>query len=391
MVFTDASTKIQEFIKNKTKSIFHLKETSKPLLKTLYNLALTAGNHQFKIISEKQCLPNAPFPKGRMFDLIGFTLLTTHINKLNKLAIETKLIVGIRTYNIHFILPLGSSTKFNVEEALLRIHTWLYIASQYAETTCSKVVNVYIYLTELKKSLPKTFGKHIDIEHVNTAFTTGCNESTEIIIFRKEEWFKVFIHESFHNLGFDFDFSGKSRQALIDIFPLQSKCLLNETYCELWAEIFNIILINASSHKTFEEIVPVIERQIQIEREFSFFQTAKILDYFDLNYIELFEKSSEAEKLRKNYKENTEVFCYYILKTLLLSNLNDFIEWIHVNCSGIKFKQELVDKFVNELIIPKYNEIKYIKIIDKMQNYFDKPSNNQFINNTLRMTVFELL
>ena len=87
MVFTDASTKIQEFIKNKNKSIFHLKETSKQLLKTLYNLALTASNPQFKIISEKQCLPNAPFPKGRMFDLIGFTLLTTHINKLKKLAI----------------------------------------------------------------------------------------------------------------------------------------------------------------------------------------------------------------------------------------------------------------------------------------------------------------
>ena len=136
------------------------------------------------------------------------------------------------------------------------------------------------------------------------------------------------------------------------------------------------------------------ERHIQIERKFSLFQTAKILDYFDLNYIELFEKTTESETLRwTNYKESTEVFCYYIVKSILLFNCNEFIEWVETHCNGgIKFNQENVDKFIRELIIPAYNQIKYVKTIDKVQTkHFDKPLANPFLKKTLRMSAIEYL
>ena len=44
----------------------------------------------------------------------------------------------------------------------------------------------------------------IDQIHVNTGFTTTCPVDSEIVIFREEEWFKVFIHETFHNFALDF-------------------------------------------------------------------------------------------------------------------------------------------------------------------------------------------
>ena len=153
----------------------------------------------------------------------------------------------------------------------------------------------------------------------------------------------------------------------------------------MWAEILNILLHDDGS---------AIERHVGIERKFSLFQTAKILDYFDLNYVELYEKTKESERLRENnYKESTAVFCYYIVKTILLYNCNEFIEWVERHCNGgIKFDQQKVENFIRELIIPTYNQIKLVKTIDKVQtNHFDKPVTDIFLKNTLRMSAIEYL
>lgn len=344
---------------------------------------VAAPRPNYTIIAQKHCLPNTPFPKGRMFDEIEIPSIKTDIINLSKNTTEIELIVGRRTYHLIFVLPHGSSIQ--IDECVTKINMWLHLATRFADSACSMHVYVYLYLTNLEKRLPTAFGQPIDQEHVNTAFTTGCNTSTEIIIFRREEWFKVFIHESMHNLGLDFDFSTKPQQLLKSIFPLKnSKCFLAETYCEMWAELINILLLNFSA----------MERHIQIERKFSLFQTAKILDYFDLNYVELYEKTKESERLRQtNYKESTAVFCYYIVKTILLYNCNEFIEWVDTNCNGgIKFDQQHVEKFIRELIMPKYNQVKLVKSIDKVQAiHFDKPVKDTFLKNTLRMSAIEYL
>ncbi len=414
-MFTKSSKIIQEFVKNELNNLpaFHLSKRSKAFLKKLHDMMVAVPPPNYKIIAQKHCLPKAPFPQGRLFNEIEIPSITTHIINLSKNTTEINLTIGNRIYYLYFVLPHGSS--INIDECVKKINMWLHLATRFAETDCSTSVHVYLYLTDIEKQLPTAFGQSIGKEHVNTAFTTGCNVSTEIIIFRREEWFKVFIHESMHNLGLDFDFSSKSQQLLKTIFPLHnSKCFLAETYCEMWAEIFNILLhlctiktpslsAGISEQGGAECAFQIrngvmernsLERHIQIERKFSLFQTAKILDYFDLNYIELFEKTTESETLRwTNYKESTEVFCYYIVKSILLFNCNEFIEWVETHCNGgIKFNQENVDKFIRELIIPAYNQIKYVKTIDKVQTkHFDKPLANPFLKKTLRMSAIEYL
>ena len=383
-MFTEPSKRIQEFVKNKLNVLptFHLSKRSRIFLKKLRDIAMGAAPPNYKIISQKHCLPNTPFPKGRLFDAFEIDTIKTRIVSLNKYITQVDLIVGSRTYHLHFVLPHGSS--INLDECIKKINMWLHLATRFAETACSTSVHVYLYLTDIEKQLPTTFGQSIGKEHVNTAFTTGCNVSTEIILFRREEWFKVFIHETMHNLGLDFEFSNKSQQLLKTVFPLHnSNCFLAETYCEMWAELFNILLNEGSS----------IERHIQIERKFSLFQAAKVLDYFDLNYVELFEKTNESEILRQtNYKESTEVFCYYIVKSIVLYNCNEFIEWVETNCNGgIDFDEGNVDKFIRELIIPAHNQAMFVKAIDKVQTIFDKPVANIFLKNTLRMTAIEYL
>ena len=67
-------------------------------------------------------------------------------------------------------------------------------------------------MTPIKKVLPSSPFVILSPTHANTAVTTTCTADGEICLFRKEEIFKVFIHETFHSLGLDF--SSMSNTAL---------------------------------------------------------------------------------------------------------------------------------------------------------------------------------
>ena len=46
--------------------------------------------------------------------------------------------------------------------------------------------------------------KVLDQDNCNTAVTYACAIKGECLIYRKEEWFKVLIHETMHALCLDF-------------------------------------------------------------------------------------------------------------------------------------------------------------------------------------------
>jgi hypothetical protein len=370
MVFTEPSKKIQNFLK-KNISIpeFHLSEKASAVIQILLKQATNAHliNPDYTIVSE-----DTDAPKGSSYDFMEQSI-RTHIEGLKKRVTQVKLNVGKRVYTIFFIIPIG--TADDIDKYVKKINTWLQVATLYAKPDCSKEVTVYLYLTDLKKVLPKKDGITLDPENANTAFTTSCQPKTEIILYRREEWFKVFIHESFHNLGLDF--AGENvKETLFRIFPIKSEFKLYETYTEMWAELMNIIFITVEEN-TSEPILKKLEKYIQMERKFSLFQSAKILNHFGITYKDLFEKT--ADEMRKKYKEDTEIFCYFILKTLLMYNCNDFIEWLHDHQKPVPNK---VGKFIKDLIIPRYNEIQFINAIDNI-----KLTNST----TLRMTALEQL
>ena len=403
MVFTKPSKYIQDFIDQiqihlpttfhlpsfLLQSSFHLSKVSKLFLKSFYDIAINAPPPKYEIVSQTRCLPNAPFPRGEVYESVDSEEIKQHIVQLDKMVTQVKLVVGLRTYQIYFVLPVGS--KIAIPKCLFMMNMWLHIVAKFAGDVCSKNVDVYLYLTDLKKLLPATQRQTIELEHVNTAFTTGCSDRTEIFIFRKEEWFKVFVHECFHNMGLDFDIAkSKSKLVLQSIFQLQSNCHLEESYCEMWAETINILLINAATKKSFEECLPVIERQIHQERIFSLFQAAKVLNHFGLGYRDVIDKTPEKGDLRSNYKETTEAFCYFVLKSILMFNFNEFIEWMFLNCKSIKFKENQLNKFVNDLIVQKHNEMKFMRSLNGIQTFFETSRRKSFLTSTLRMSALEL-
>jgi hypothetical protein len=209
---------------------------------------------------------------------------------------------------------------------------WLYICIKNAQQTCAKELNVYIFLTPFKKTLPTKKTSILSAEHVNTAFTYCCVPEGEITIFRAEEWFKVFIHESFHAYNLDFGLTAVPatlQDQLKSLFHIKSDFNINEAYSESWARIINCVFYSFASlterEKSFDTFLLYTDFCLQLERLFSLYQMNKILDFMGLNYSDI--TSSQVYLKAHLYKEDTHVFSYYILTALFLNDYKEFMQW----------------------------------------------------------------
>ena len=131
---------------------------------------------------------------------------------------------------------------------LSHLKTWFGFLDDIASDACAKTLNIHIYLSNEKKALPSIPGDIIGVEHVNSAFSNVCERNGEIVIYRKEEWFKVLIHETLHNYGIDFSLMDQSKMAthVFRVFPIGANiddAVFSETYTETWAELINTAII----------------------------------------------------------------------------------------------------------------------------------------------------
>ena len=281
---------------------------------------------------------------------------------------------------------------------------WLYILNQYASKQCAESLVSYFYFTSLTKTLPNSNISILDEIHVNTAFTRTCPRESEIIVFRKEEWFKVFIHETFHNFALDFsDMNNDApHRCILNIFKVKSDVNLYESYTEFWAEIMNALFCSYFSMKdktNVADFLSTAEFFINFERTYSFFQLVKTLDFMGLSYSDLYSDTQYSAILRENlYKEKTNVLSYYILKTILINNYQDFLFWCEKNnYSVLQFNKTIRNQtaFCN-FIENKYKTPSMLNGVAETQLFLNKISvkqlspNIKYMMNNLRMSICEL-
>ena len=278
---------------------------------------------------------------------------------------------------------------------------WLYIADMHSSKKCVKQLNIFIYHTSLLKQLPKTNIQILNQNNANTGFCMSCPVDSEIVVFRKEEWFKVFIHETFHNFGLDFSSMNVSlyNKKILQIFPVNSEVNLFESYTEFWGRIINASFcsfINMKNKNDINEFYSNTKFFIILEKNFAIFQMIKILDFMGLSYIDLYGKTLVSENIRKTrYKENTNILSYYVLTTILLNNYQDFLSWCDTNnTSLLNFKKTPIH--INNFcafLEKKYktkNMLDGIKCIEKIF-YNMKNKNKIYLLENLRMTICEVL
>ncbi len=282
---------------------------------------------------------------------------------------------------------------------------WLYIVNTNSSKSCVEDCKIYIYHTSLLKQLPTSNMDILDRQHVNTAFTRTCPRESEIVVFRKEEWFKSFMHETFHNFGLDFSNMDQSlcNNKILSIFPVSSEVNLFESYTEFWARIMNALFCSYISMKNKEDVnefLTNVEFFIRLERTFAFFQLTKVLNFMDMRYKNMYEKTRNSETIRKTmFKENTNVLSYYILTAVLLNSYQSFLVWCNnSNTLLLQFKKTTtnVSGFC-DFIEKKYKTSSMLdgvecmeKLLVRTKRSLKKEKSMGYLLKNLRMTICEL-
>jgi hypothetical protein len=216
---------------------------------------------------------------------------------------------------------------------------WLYLANQFAEEHCADNLTIYIYLTSLEKKMPELIDTIIAPNHVNTGVTTSCPLNGEIAIYRLEEWFKVFIHESFHTLGLDFsDMDVDVAEAeLKKLFHVDTRLLLYEAYTEFWARVINVVFVSFKWADSDSNVFLCnVDFLLDYERIHCVFQMNKLLTHMNLQYKDLvLAENSKEESRSSRYKEDTNAFVYYVITAILMNNYPKYIQWCNANHSKL--------------------------------------------------------
>jgi hypothetical protein len=449
MVFTTSTLEILPYIRQHIRLFpFRLSKNAKTVLRNICKQIHTSAKH----------LPNlttyTPIP-----DKIPNTFLYNEIPAPIRNQIETidkkgrvyTFTVHERTIHVHlvFFKPSVAGSEYSriyeseehintfFKSSIHRIAVWLQVAYPFAGKTCANELTCYLFLTEHTKILPKKDeniqigGSHdmssIDTLHANTAFTTACNPNSVIMLYRMEEWFKVFIHETFHSLGLDFSQmdNTESNREIVQMFPGCSRDLdvrLYETYCEMWAEILNVMFIayysesfskksrvfsrriSANTTKTRRNVgmseysriisktIAKTEEFLKYERAYTMYQASKVLQHSKITYMDLCNTTHKAN----TYTELTPVFSYYIVKSVLFYHINNFLEWCsrhNENALYFTKTQENIREY-ERLIGRLYKSDEFIQkintiLLNHKQNTPEKP--DRWISQTLRMSLYETI
>jgi len=346
-------------------------------------------------------------PRPKTFPATSFPpKVRTHIDEHSNYELSYTFSLFHREIKIQFILEyLNPEIKMDLyNEYIDRMLTWLYIVNEYSSQQCSKSLTIYVYLTSLTKRLPTSNIEVLNELHVNTAFTYTCPVESEIVIFRREEWFKVFIHETMHNFALDFsDMNQESCNKVIrDLFPVKSDINLFEGYTEFWAEIMNAAFcsfyLQGSHHTEVDDFLETCHFFINYERTYGVFQMVKALHFMELSYKDLYSKHPTSKLLRETmYKEKSNILSYYVIRVLLLYHYQGFLDWCDTNnLSLIQFKKtngnlSLFCDFIKKV----YRNKSFLKSISCIEKYFKKqghPTSKEelYLFKNMRMSITEL-
>jgi len=339
-------------------------------------------------------------PRPTMYDSHFFPdKIKKYIDENSTYTLQFTCTIKKRVINVHFVIfeYTTQDVLFILNRYIQMIYMWMYMLDSFSVKKCSKILDLYIYLTPFKKELPDNQLVTLDSEHVNTGYTTGCREQTEIVLYRKEEWFKVFIHETFHNFGLDFSDMNLSsiNKCIREIFNVNIEYNLYESYCEVWARIMNTMIYSyfslpnkhRSNPETFRN---TFKENMKIEAYHSLYQSLKILTFMDLNFKLITEKSKDNIEICNHlYREKTSVFSYYIITSLLMNNYINFLGWCSKNNNILlQFRKTPgnLDKYI-EFIKESCKNPHIKKNIKKLEKIIGKTDN---ISKNLKMTIIEI-
>lgn len=217
----------------------------------------------------------------------------------------------------HFRFTIGSitlhvicSTSHEISEALLKriMKRVQCLSSIYS----IRPLEFWLIPCDIPKTMPLPH-EHVSQKHMNGGYTYPSNG--KIYIYRLEEFPKVMLHETLHHSPMDTRiWNAKSLHALYSFFNISwdqcpvncsTNILPNEAVVETWAEVYQLVFMSMEMGVPFKLLW---EKELQS----AILQTAKLLK---------FQKDHTPV-----WKETTHAFSYIVLRSILLWNIDAFLE-----------------------------------------------------------------
>ena len=310
--------------------------------------------------------------------IINFILTNTKCK-----IVTYKNIINGKTYMFDFIIYNNEISITNldliVEKMLLVLQ--LIIAISRNETRNGQ--HVTFFLTPFKKKLNLNNNAILGAKNVNSGFTYPYLVNGVTFIYRKEEFFKVFIHESIHYYGIDKALhkqlnSNINYNKFINLFSIGTEYIakigINEGLTEYWTFIIYLTALSYKKSITLANFIYEFERLYKLELLHILFQVVKILNYNKLTYSQFLANSSANSS--NKYKETSHIFSYYIVKTLLVYNHENMLkstifDMDFSNKLNITLKSDVnsINTFFINLL-SYASDTRFINIINKVTNYF---------------------
>lgn len=243
-------------------------------------------------------------------------------------------------------------------------------------------VNIIIFLTNLRKRFPSSFNDEITEDNVNSGVTFFDKKHDHILIYRREEIFKVLLHELIHLYRLDFhSYDSKYDERVLATrkfclhqtnipHNMANPLAMYEGFTDTIACIGNIIAYvlfqNNKTSLSQNALKQKIQELIQKEKRHYMEQASRILAFY---------------RHRECVPENTHIFSYFFIKAYLFDNLQQLDKMMKEN-KGVALdtvqKQERYLALVSHISHSQ-------RFWNKVNNTFNQDQNT-IISSPLRMT-----
>jgi hypothetical protein len=174
-------------------------------------------------------------------------------------------------------------------------------------------INVILYLTDLKKQFPSSKDAILNENHVNSGVTFLSEEHQQIIIYRKEELFKVLLHELIHYYKLDFHYYDRG-------------------YDDYFIENYGIKVKqppkNSSNPLALYEIYTDTIACYGYMITYCLFKNKSLVDVLEAEKTHYMKQASKVYQFSE-LLEDTHCFSYYIGKAAVFYHLKKFLEFVN--------------------------------------------------------------
>ena len=316
-------------------------------------------------------------------ELINFILTNSKCK-----IVTYKNIINGKTYMFDFIIYNNEISITNLDLIVEKMLLVLQLIITISRNETRNGQHVTFFLTPFQKKLNLNNNAILGAKNVNSGFTYPYLVNGVTFIYRKEEFFKVFIHESIHYYGIDKVLhkqlnSNTNYNKFINLFNIGTEYIakigINEGLTEYWTFIIYLTALSYKKTITLANFIYEFERLYKLELLHILFQVVKILNYNKLTYSQFLTKSTANSS--NKYKETSHIFSYYIVKTLLVYNHENMLK---SNIFDMNFSNKLnitLKSDVNSIntlfmnLLSYASDAGFINIINKVTNYFTNFTN----------------